>query len=319
MKAQNNIVQKVPSASPDSWSRTMGLCTFEKLSKIYLTTCSRRGIERNGTAKRVISEMVDEWGDHQLDEITTLDIRVLVGSLQQERKLKNSTVNCYLNYLRAMLNFAVEELEMKFVPPKIKALEENRRTNYLEPNEVGRLIRALDPLRADMAEFAFLTGLRNNNVRTLKWRHVKHGFSVLEFSAAEMKNNKPVSMSLTRDCQALLKRRMRMKEDLEHTSRRVSDIEYVFFQDNGEPLSQKSVVNKTWRRAVKIAGLPAGTTFHTLRHSYASYHIKAGTQAVELVEMGNWASLNSVARYTHLNTERKREVANRMQGVLRQK
>lgn len=295
----------------------MGLCTLKKLSSIYLTTCSRRGIERNITAKRVIREMVAEWGERQLDEITQLDIREFVGTLQHDKKLKNSTVNCYLNYLRAMMNFAVEELEMKFVPPKIKALEENRRTNYLEPDEVGRLIRALDPLRADMAEFAFLTGLRNNNVRTLKWRHVKHGFSVLEFSAAEMKNNKPVSMSLTRDCQALLKRRMRMKEDLESIRPRVGEIEYVFFQENGQPLSQKSVVNKSWRKAVRIAGLPVGTTFHTLRHSYASYHIKAGTQAVELVEMGNWASLNSVARYTHLNTERKREVANRMQGVLR--
>ena len=295
----------------------MGLCTLEKLSKIYLTTCSRRGIERNNVAKRVIREMVDEWGDRQIDEISPLDIRVLVSSLQQERKLKNSTVNCYLIYLRAMLNFAVEELEMKFVPPKIKVLEENRRTNYLEPDEVSRLIRALDPLRADMAEFAFLTGLRNNNVRTLKWRHVKHDFSVLEFSAAEMKNNKPVSMSLTKDCQRLLKRRMRLKEDLEHTSLNGKQVEYVFCQDNGQPLSQKSVVNKTWRRAVKVAGLPVGTTFHTLRHSYASYHIKAGTQAVELVEMGNWASLNSVARYTHLNTDRKREVANRMQGILR--
>ena len=317
MKTQNNIVHKVPSASPDTGSRTMGLCTLEKLSKIYLTTCSRRGIERNNVAKRVIREMVDEWGDRQIDEISPLDIRVLVSSLQQERKLKNSTVNCYLIYLRAMLNFAVEELEMKFVPPKIKVLEENRRTNYLEPDEVSRLIRALDPLRADMAEFAFLTGLRNNNVRTLKWRHVKHDFSVLEFSAAEMKNNKPVSMSLTKDCQRLLKRRMRLKEDLEHTSLNGKQVEYVFCQDNGQPLSQKSVVNKTWRRAVKVAGLPVGTTFHTLRHSYASYHIKAGTQAVELVEMGNWASLNSVARYTHLNTDRKREVANRMQGILR--
>lgn len=317
MQKQNNIVHKVPSASPKSGSRTMGLCTLKKLSSIYLTTCSRRGIERNTTAKRVIREMVAEWGERQLDEITQLDIREFVGTLQHDKKLKNSTVNCYLNYLRAMMNFAVEELEMKFVPPKIKALEENRRTNYLEPDEVGRLIRALDPLRADMAEFAFLTGLRNNNVRTLKWRHVKHGFSVLEFSAAEMKNNKPVSMSLTRDCQALLKRRMRLKEDVENLSPRVGEIEYVFFQENGQPLAQKSVVNKSWRKAVRIAGLPVGTTFHTLRHSYASYHIKAGTQAVELVEMGNWASLNSVARYTHLNTERKREVANRMQGVLR--
>ena len=315
MKKQNNIVSKVPSASPQSGSRTMGLCTLKRLSSMYLNTCSRRGIERNQTARRVIKEMVDLWGDRQIDEITQLDIREFVGQLSNVKGLKNSTVNCYLVYLRAMMNFAVEELEMKFVPPKIKVLEETRRTNYLEPDEVARLIRALDPLRADMAEFAFLTGLRNNNVRTLKWRHIKHNFSVIEFSAAEMKNNKPVSMSLTKDVQALLRRRMRDKEDLEFMEG-LDPIEYVFFQSNGQPLCQKCVVNRLWRNAVKVAGLPAGTSFHTLRHSYASYHIKAGTQAVELVEMGNWSSLNSVARYTHLNTERKREVANRMQGVL---
>ena len=67
---------------------------------------------------------------------------------------------------------------------------------------------------------------------------------------------------------------------------------------------------------MRNAGLPAGTTFHTLRHTFASLHIKNGTQAVELKELGNWSSLNSIARYTHLGTEHKRVVINRLEGVL---
>lgn len=315
MNRQHHIIAKASGASPDSRRKKMKQWTFQKLAQTYLSTRSRRGLERNETARRVIKEMVARWGDRDLGDISRADIFEYQGYLQHEKNLSNATVNCYLTYLRAMMNFAMDELELKFAPPRIKLLEENKRTNYLEPDEVRRLIRALDPLRADMAEFAFHTGLRNNNVRLLRWEYVRD-LAVLDIPASEMKNGKPLCIPLNKDAQKILRRRRNEKEDLQFTCKYVGKIDHVFFQDNGKPLSQKAVCNGTWRKAVKIAGLPPGTSFHTLRHTFASMHIKAGTQAVELKELGSWSSLNSIARYTHLGTDRKREVVNRLQGLL---
>ena len=67
----------------------------------------------------------------------------------------------------------------------------------------------------------------------------------------------------------------------------------MFVQENGKPFSKDAVGNKTWRKAVDLAGLPAGTTFHTLRHSFATWHLQAGTDARELMDIGGWKSMNS--------------------------
>ena len=291
--------------------------TFKQLADVYLKSKSSRGKERNEVARRVIGEMLFLWSDTPIDQIKKADIYMMQQSLMDERGLAQATVNCYLTYLRAMFNFGVEELGLEFVPPRIKLLEENKRTNYLEPDEVNRLIQHLDPLRGDMAMFAVRTGMRNNNVRTLRWRYVSPDFKSINVPASEMKNNKPLSIPLTKTVQAILRRRMNAKLDWEFHFPKREKIEYVFFQQQcGKPLSQKAVCNKTWRKAVQNAGLPTGTTFHTLRHTFASLHIKAGGQAVELKELGNWSSLNSIARYTHLGTEQKRFVVDRLEKVL---
>ena len=316
MQKEHHIIAKASSASPKLWRMDMKQWTFTELAGVYLKSKSSRGRERNEVARRVIGEMLELWGDREIDQIKKADIYMMQQSLMEERGLAQATINCYLTYLRAMFNFGVEELDLQFVPPKIKLLEENKRSNYLEPEQINRLIQHLDPLRGDMAMFAVRTGLRNNNVRTLKWRHFSPDYSSIEIPAEEMKNNKPLSIPLSPTCIAIVKRRHNQKLDWEFKFPKRKSIDYVFFQDNGEPRSQKAVCNKTWRRAVQNAGLPKGTTFHTLRHTFASLHIKAGGQAIELKELGNWSSLNSIARYTHLGNEQKKAVVNRLERVL---
>jgi integrase len=47
------------------------------------------------------------------------------------------------------------------------------------------------------------------------------------------------------------------------------------FTLSGKPIT-RSVFGHKWRTAVKAAGLPAGTGFHSLRHYYASLLIRHG-------------------------------------------
>ena len=73
--------------------------------------------------------------------------------------------------------------------------------------------------------------------------------------------------------------------------------EYVFAFE-GEPVWQ--VNTKSWRKAVKAAGL-RDFRWHDLRHTWASWHVQAGTPLNALQEMGGWASYEMVLRYGHLS------------------
>lgn len=59
------------------------------------------------------------------------------------------------------------------------------------------------------------------------------------------------------------------------------------------------VSNHAWRKACIRAGLPT-LRFHDLRHTWASWHVQAGTPLAVLQDLGGWASLSMVQRYAHL-------------------
>ena len=50
--------------------------------------------------------------------------------------------------------------------------------------------------------------------------------------------------------------------------------------------------------------------------TFASWHMSSGTQNKELMEVGNWKSLSSMADYQHLNEGRKKEVGRKLEGKL---
>ena len=69
---------------------------------------------------------------------------------------------------------------------------------------------------------------------------------------------------------------------------------------NGAPIPQNRF-SMTWARAVARAGLPKGTRFHDLRHTYASALIAAGcsVKAVQ-VALGHESAAVTLDTYSHL-------------------
>ena len=148
--------------------------------------------------------------------------------------------------------------------PTIKTLPEEMKELYLEPDQVRSLIRWLDPLRADMVEFALACGQRRNNVRTLRWSQISKCGELMTFASSETKNGDRLVVPLNDDAKAILKKRERYQEEL--IKRRPflrGKIDCVFVQENGKPFSKDAVGNKTWRKAVDLLDYK-GTTFHTV-------------------------------------------------------
>jgi Phage integrase family len=62
------------------------------------------------------------------------------------------------------------------------------------------------------------------------------------------------------------------------------------------------VNTKAWRKALQRAGI-VDFRWHDLRHTWASWHVQAGTPLQVLQELGGWESVEMVRRYAHLSSE----------------
>jgi len=74
---------------------------------------------------------------------------------------------------------------------------------------------------------------------------------------------------------------------------------YVFSY-GGEGI--KGVDSETWKRACKKAEIE-DFRWHDLRHTWASWHVQAGTSLQTLMELGSWRSYRMVLRYAHLASD----------------
>jgi site-specific recombinase XerD len=88
---------------------------------------------------------------------------------------------------------------------------------------------------------------------------------------------------------------------------RGSDREALFFNRRGRPMTQRDVRGMLERYRV-AAGAPAGTSPHTLRHSYATHLLEGGADLRAVQELLGHAALTTTQTYTHVSNERLRRV-----------
>jgi len=98
-------------------------------------------------------------------------------------------------------------------------------------------------------------------------------------------------------------------------------VELVFTTARGEPLT-RSRFGEAWRDAVKEASLPAGTSYHDLRHFYASLLIDHG-ESVKVVQrrLGHASATETLDTYSHLwpdSEDRTRDAVDSVLGTSRE-
>ena len=104
-----------------------------------------------------------------------------------------------------------------------------------------------------------------------------------------MKNKRALSVPLNDDAMDVL-RRCRGQHPV-----------WVFTYQHHDG-SRKPVVNcsrHAWYKATKRAGIE-GFRWHDLRHTWATWHVMAGTPLPVLQQLGGWSSYSMVLRYAHV-------------------
>lgn len=230
-----------------------------------------------------------------LDEVNA---EVLAQFVRERRAagLKTSTVNLRLASVRGVLNAAHAWGWLATVPKPQPIKLPDRRLRWLTRDEADRLLAELPSHLAAMARFSLATGLRQQNVVQLEWSQVDMERRVAWIHADQAKAGRSINIPLNAEAVCVL------REQAGQHPRWV-------FTYQGHCVGRAN--NCAWRTALKRAGVE-NLRWHDLRHTWASWHVQAGTPLPVLKELGGWATLDMVLRYAHLGVTHLAEHAERI-------
>ena len=177
--------------------------------------------------------------------------------------------------------------------------EPKRRIRWLTREEADRLIGTLPGHLAAMARFSLETGLRRSNVTGLLWSQVDLTRRTAWIHADQAKARKAIAVPLSAAAVIVI------REQIGKHSTHV-------FSFRGKPVRQ--VNTKAWRAALKRVGIE-DFRWHDLRHTWASWHVQAGTPLYVLQELGSWECVEMVRKYAHLASDHLVQYVDRMSGL----
>lgn len=303
--------------------------TFKEVAEAYLEMPSAKFSEKVDMTRILTEKLIAEFGDTDMREFERkaiiLKYQAKLKTQQKKRGgegfISTGTQNTYLAVLRAIIRFAHDDLEVIDRVPKITLYQKNKREFYFEPEQMIELCRRLDPLRANMVKFSCNTGLRASNVRLLKWDQLSDDYKWLSLSGSITKNGEQNQIPLNAEARKILGEMRAHCFYMQDRYPYLGKLEYVFVKEshrrvaNGKPFHKTSICNESWQKAVAMAGLPKGTCFHHCRHTFASWHMMAGTSETALQQLGGWRSESSMKRYTHLSQAHKAKAVKALDGM----
>lgn len=246
-------------------------------------------------------------GEEKVRRLTPYQISRFVAGLAERPRTANKT----LTALKQMLKLAViwgviagnPAAEVSRVP------EGHREVEYLNPDEVGRILAVLehDRLKYLLVLTASLTGLRSAELRGLRWRDVEGPYI---FVRREYKHGKFQAPKT-----AASRRRVLIPPHLQaELEKDRGEPDELVFSRNGKPLGDDYPTRYVLAPALRAAKIEKRVSFHALRHSYAAWMLSEGEspQFVQ-AQLGHTDPAFTLRMYGHFMPEKHEQVAERVE------
>ncbi len=137
---------------------------------------------------------------------------------------------------------------------------------------------------------AISTGMRRGEVLNLKWEDIDFKTGVIYIRDSKNYDSRAIPMS------------ERLKESLEDL-RKNSGTDYLFPNPDGTPIES---VNRSFHTALRKSGI-AYCTFHSLRHTFATWAVMAGVDIVTVQELLGHKTIAMTKRYSHPTPNHKKK------------
>jgi integrase/recombinase XerD len=278
-----------------------------RLRKMMLEELQRRNYSEITTRKylQVVSDFARHFGKSP-DKLGANELRTYQAYLLKERKLKPGTaVNC----VAALRFFFVKTLKRhhfrEFLPyPK----DQRRLPTVLSPEEVSHLINAAGTLfRRTLLMTLYGTGMRRSELARLKVSDIDSQRMIIRVVGG--KGGKDRDLPLSPVLLETLREYWRWRKSRPYlfptrTRRRGLD----------QPISDKTV----WiacSDAARRAGIRKRVTPHTLRHSWATHLLEAGTDLRTIQVLLGHGDLETTAKYLHLSRRHLQAVTNPLDSL----
>jgi integrase len=192
--------------------------------------------------RSLLSRAKEDFGPKMASELTAEDVEKYIQRRRAEGA-KNATINRITEILRRAYKLA------KVSTPTVPHLSEknNVRKGFFSEDEFRALHSCLPDDLRDFCRFAYLTGWRRNEIRSLSWSDVEDNTIRLRGENAKTRNLR--SVPLAGELKSIIDRRRQ--------GRLVDGIlTSLIFHRKGEPIGE---FKKSWASACVAAGLGAMT------------------------------------------------------------
>jgi integrase len=291
------LQEKLTGRYKPKQERKKGQITFDKfMTEHYLPR--RDGNKKRAPEDRSVYKtwLKSRFGGKFLSEITASDIEDMKTEMRDLGKAE-ATIKHALCLVRQAFNKATDWGKWDKENP-CKSVEfpkpNNQRLRFLSAQEADNLIAALRERSgqlADISLLALLTGCRLREVFGLTWANVDlvHG----RLTILDPKNEETRHIPLTDPIRELVERLPKGNAE-----------DPLFKNSKGERIGWLS---KDWKSVVDNIGLNKGitdrrlkVTFHTLRHTYASWAVMKGVPLYVVGKAMGQKDITMTARYSHL-------------------
>lgn len=245
-------------------------------------------------------------GNHKVAAVCQRDIE----NLHQKLKKTPYRANRILALLSKMFGLAVAWEWIERNPVRaVKKYPEEKRDRWLRPEELQRVVAALDvcPTKksANAIRLLLLTGARRGEVLSMTWSQIDFERGVWTKPSAHTKQKRTEKIPLSQSAIELLKA---MKEKAD------PDTALVF--PSPKDKSPMREVGKTWKWVAKKAGVE-DVRLHDLRHTYASYLVSNGRTLEEVGRLLGHTQAQTTLRYAHFADDPLRKATETMGSLVK--
>jgi integrase/recombinase XerD len=217
------------------------------------------------------------------------DIRAYLVYLVQERRVSFSYYKQTRSALRFLYRVSLGRNDVLDAIPPVK--EPRTLPVVLSPDEVARFFAAIRNIKhRAILMTAYAAGLRISEVTQLQATDIDSQRMVIRVRQGKGRKDRYVMLS------------PRLLEALRAYWKAVRPRDFLFpGAIPGRPITTESI-KKVCQRARKAAGLGKNITAHTMRHSFATHLLEAGTDLRTIQVLLGHRSFSTTARYVHVAT-----------------